>query len=84
MVDFEADHVAERGVQVDDWDWAHAPHIGDEAQVLYDPQDDTVVRDARLGSDTFGVVWWGLFAALFALVGVAGLRGRLPAWVLRR
>jgi hypothetical protein len=84
VVDLDTAHGTVPGIKVDDWDWHPSPHVGDDVRVRYDPQNPEVAQDARRGPDTVTVLWWGAFAILSAVAGIAGLRRRLPAWLLRR
>jgi hypothetical protein len=76
------DHVR---AEVDRYDWSPRPSVGDTARIRYNPVDPTYyVRDDRLGPDRVALTFQ-LAGALFCLfVGIAGLRGRIPAWVFDR
>lgn len=59
------------------------PKTGTSMQVRYDPADpEDYVRDARVGASPWLVVVTGAAAVVFLWLGILGLLGRLPAWII--
>lgn len=59
------------------------PRAGAHMQVRYDPSDpEEYVRDARLSSSLWLVIFTAAATAVFLWLGILGLLGRLPAWII--
>lgn len=85
LVEFDTADGRRVRTKVTDFDWTPKPGVGDTVLVRYDPAEpDVYVRHKDFGTDVFGPVLLGTFAAVFAYGGVLGLRRRLPRWVLER
>jgi hypothetical protein len=71
--------------EVDRYGWSPRPSVGDSARLRYSPVDPAhYVRDDRLGPDRVTLTVQAGGALLCLIFGIAGLRGKIPGWLLRR